>query len=161
MMRKLLQVLWILGFAVTALVYPAAWVIESRSVEVILVSPADPRAWEGNRILFELDENDRTAPDYPKKVVAIYGIEHETKRFVFLPRDRVFHPPELPTLNLLLQDTNQGEHFVQFQTVAYFAKWAVTGSGLSAIAFLVLWLVLKRRQAGRTTSGSDAPSTAA
>jgi len=158
---NLLRVFWILGFAVTALTYPVAWWIESGSVEVILVSPADRSAWDGRRILFDLDDNDKTAPDYPKKVVAIYGIEHETKRFVFLPKDKVFNPPELPSLNLLLQDTTRGEHFIQLQTVTFFAKWIVTGSGLSSIALLVLWLLLKRRQAGQTTRGSEAPSTAA
>ena len=157
-MLKLLQVLWILGFAVTALVYPAAWVIESGSVEATLVTPADRSAWEGRRVLFELDGNDKNAPDYAKKVIEIYGIAHETKQFVFVPKEKIYNPPEYPSLNLLLQ--SGGEHFVQLQTVRFFAKWAVTGSGIAAIALLGLWVLLKRHQAGRTTRGSDAPSTA-
>ena len=157
-MLKLLKAFWIMSYLVVALAYPAAWGIARTATEAILITPFHPSKVVVNR---EMDAPDKKDPDFEKKVAALYGIVSEKKLVVFVPKERFLHPEEMPEMTLLPIDKDKGENPLQLQTIYFFAKWTVTGAGAAAISLMVLWLLLSRRQAGRMTSGSAPPSSAA
>lgn len=156
-MRTLLKIAWMFGFAVVALTYPVAWGMAGLSTEAILITKFDESKIEINR---DWDKPDPKDADFEKKVVALYGIPHEKLRVLFVPQEKFLHPPEMPSLVLLPVDKQKGENPLQVQTVWFFAKWIVTAAGVVSIALLGVWYVLER-QARRTTSASEPPSTAA
>lgn len=145
-MAKLLRLGWILAFAAGALAYPAAWLIGRGAVEVYFVTPYDAKTMEVNRGLFQLDQPDPKAPDYDRKVMGLYGLPNENPDVVvFPPKDRLFQPPEKPSLRLLFVDKDKGENPLQLKTVYFFAKWVLRGALVAGGIFLVLWLRATRR----------------
>ena len=129
--------LGILGMAVGALAYPAAWGIDRASgIEVLQVWAAAPADVETNRGLWELNGSEKT------EVAGIYGTPTgQPQRVVFVDLAKVIHPREDPALALFL--AAKEDHPLQAQTLYYFALPATVGGLVVGAA---LYLFARRRK---------------
>ncbi len=144
-MANLLRVGWVLAFACTILAYPAVFAVGSTATEAYFITPHDEKRVRINEGLFEMEDHDRNAPDYPRKVMKIYGLPNESPdRVVFVAKGKFLHPKHLPSLTLLPVDKEKGENPLQEKTLYFFAKWIVRGAGAVGIALFAIWCLALR-----------------
>jgi hypothetical protein len=145
MITKFLRVGWLLAFACTILAYPAVWGISTTATEAYFITPFDAKRVEINRGMFQLDEPNPASPDYPRKVMAIYGLPNaEPDRVVLVSQEKFLRPPELPSLTLLPVDKAKGENPLQEKTIYFLARWTVRGAGSAGLLLFLLWRVALR-----------------
>jgi hypothetical protein len=135
-----MKVLWIGSFISAALTYPIAWGLAATSVEAWEIEPYDPSKVVAYQTMFMGDRNNAD------EVMSIYGNPASApNRYLFVPREKFFHPPEMPSLTLLPVDRNKGEDPLQVKTVYFFAKWIAGGAGLAGALLLWAWFARRRR----------------
>lgn len=155
---KLLKIAWIGAFAVAVLAYPVGSWMTSTAVEVWMITPHSPSVVGMNQDLFELDGVDPKDPSFERKVIDIYGNPvSEPIRVLFVPREKLVHPKEFPSLTLLPVDKAKGENPLQAATVSFLAKWTAAGASAAGILLLGLWFVLSRRTKISAPAPSDHP----
>lgn len=148
-MIKLVKAGWIAALAVAALSYPVAALVEATAIEAWRITPHPPHLIQGKRAEFEFNAIDRKAPEYASEVAGIYGSPvGQPTRFVFVSRDRLMRPREMPELVLL--PVEQGKMPVEVVTVRFIRKWALLVSGAAGLVLLPLWALLRRRRAAPT-----------
>ncbi len=138
-----LKILFALALATGIAAFPVAALLARQAVTVQQV-----RLWDDNLIAF--NQWSFGEDEWDDSVVAIYGSpEGEPLALLFVDPAQIIQPAEDPSLRLLPKRT--GEHFVQVQTVYYFAT-ITTGVALiaAALTLFLLWLVLRRRRASVT-----------
>jgi hypothetical protein len=146
---KLLRLAWLGAFIFASLVYPAVWVLGLTAVEAWEIEPLDAASVEVNQGLFELDPPDANAADYPQQVMKLYGTPRERGSYLFVSKDRLMHPKELPALALLPVRRTEGESPLQLMTVQFFAHWLFGGSALVGLALWGGWSLLRRSKLRR------------
>ncbi len=163
---RFLQGLWILAFVVSAVSYPAGLVIVQmagvRAQMIFEFSVSESIKDEAqrqkkreeaiavNRGMFDADKN---APTYSREVMELYGQpSNEEAVFLFVPRDRFFHPEELPSLTLLRVDKDKKEMPVEGAPFLFFAQWISHGCAIGGVVLMILWAWLRRRAAAKAAA---------
>ncbi len=142
-MKTLLKVGWIGAFACGALVYPAAAIIGSGAVEAWRITPHAKETVEVKRAL---EAPAKGEPDFAKKVMQLYGIPSERPiLYVFVPKEKFFHPEEMPELTLLPVDTHQKENPFELRKLQFFRPWVTGGAAVTGLVLLGVWALLRRR----------------
>jgi hypothetical protein len=148
-----MKIAWIGSFVCAALTFPTARALESMSVEVWEIAPHHRDTVTAYRLLFLMDAPDKNAPDYPQKVMEIYGIPaNAPNRYLFVPAENFFHPPErlfhpeeLPSLTLMRVDRQKSQDPLQVKTVYFFARWVAGGAGVVGVFLGSVWYYRRRR----------------
>jgi hypothetical protein len=145
--RKVLAAGWIGAFVLAALAYPAAAVFDGMAADEHVLTAFHESKVVVNQAMFELDAPDPKGPDFPRKVMEIYGIPQDKPlRVLFVPEGRFTRPKELPTLRFILVDNVTRLKPLEAQTLYFLAKWVTGGAALGGIALLAVWLFLQRRR---------------
>lgn len=146
---KALKVLWILGYGIAVVAYPAGAVVAGGATDVIQISPADAKSVEVRREMIKegidtLDKND------PKAVAQVYGTvmnDGKPVRVLFVPQEWLLRPEENPSVTLLVADPAKGQKPLQAQTVTAVAFVTSACALVGSSILLGLWFLLKRRNA--------------
>lgn len=148
-MSKILLILGGLSILFAALTYPIAAILASGAVDAYLIAAKDQSLVDVERAIFEPPKGaSKESKAYRDAVMGIYGsVTDEPTRVIFVPTERFFHPPELPTLTLLRIDKQKGENPWQVKTVYFFAPRAAAGSGAVGALLLLGGLLLKKKKA--------------
>jgi hypothetical protein len=146
-MQKLLLVGWVGAFVCAAAAYPVAALIASSSTEAYLIAAHDPKRVDGERELFNFDppKAPKDSPQYRKAVIAIYGTlaTDEMTRFVFWPKEKYLHPPELPSLTLLAKQGS--DEPIQLKTIHFLAGRMTFGASVVGVLLLAVWAIRRRK----------------
>jgi hypothetical protein len=146
MIVKLLKLGWVLALGFAALFLAAGAVIAAGAVEAYIYTPLDSKTVEVNQGLFALYNLDKKAPEYPGEVMKIYGLPtQQAIAVVFVPKEKFFHPPEMPDITMLPEDPKKGEHWVQLRAVQFFRNWSAGCAAAVGVVLLVVWLAVRRR----------------
>ncbi len=123
--KHLRMLAFVVGFGGAAATFLMAGALDRLAGrEVLIVSPYDSATIELNRVLH--------GPGDP--VAEIYGNPlSQDVRVLFVDSDRIIHPQEEPSLNLLPVDKTAGENPLQVQTLWFFARFII--GGLLALGF--------------------------
>ncbi|HVE39198.1 MAG TPA: hypothetical protein VNM14_04870 [Planctomycetota bacterium] len=147
-MQKLLLVGWIGAFVCAAAAYPVAGLISSSATEAYLIAAHDPKRVEGEKELFNFDppKAPKDSPQYRKAVIGIYGTlaTDEMTKFVFWPKEKYIHPPELPTITLLPKGGN--DEPIQLKTVTFMAGRMTVGASVVGLLLLGVWGFRRRKK---------------
>ena len=155
-MKKLLMACWILAFACAALFYPISWMLAAGATEAWRITPHDAATVQSRKALFELDAPDKNSPDYPTKVMELYGMPTQQPiKYLFVAEERFIHPPEKPDLTLLPVDPAKKEYPLELDMIRYLTPWFTGGATVTGLIFLGIWAWLRRR-----TAKSSAPQQA-
>ncbi len=132
----------IAALVATLLAFPAGWLASLAAVEVWIVTPHSPETVGLNQELITAEE----AKD-PRRVLEIYGNPvGEPIRVLFVPRDRIVHPKEMPSLAILPVDKTKGENPLQLQTVWFLARWATAGAAVVGFLLVTVLVIAPRRR---------------
>jgi hypothetical protein len=144
---KLLKVGWLGAFATAALACPAAFLLDAFSTEAQEIGPLGAAEVKVNRDMFKMDALSKDDPKYAESVVNIYGNPHgKPIRFLFVPKDKFFHPQEMPSLTLLPVARTEGEDVLQMKTVYFVATRSLFGAAGVGVLFLGAWAYVRRRR---------------
>ena len=165
---KFLGALWVLAYFLAAASYPLGlFVVSTMGVKAnLVVNPGvdknitgaaerekeREKVIETNKGMFEMDAPKKDDPEYAKKVMEIYGKPSIVEAvFLFIPKERFFHPPEMPSLTLLrvTKDDFKNEVPVEGAPFLFFAQWISHGCAIGGVVLLCLWTWLRCRVAKR------------
>ncbi|MDX9723527.1 MAG: hypothetical protein RBU37_22455 [Myxococcota bacterium] len=138
LIRALLFSLFALSLLVALAAFPTAYLIDQGAVQAQPVRLWDQPLIDFNKWQFE-------EGDWDEAIVSIYGApEGEPLRLVFVDEAKLLRPAEDPSLVLLPKA--EGEHFLQAQTLFFFARYATLAAGVAALLFGGGFFVLRRRR---------------
>ncbi len=137
-MAKVLKSLGILGLAVAALAFPAAWAIDAAGTDAYMIAGKDRASFAVNEELFDPPKGaSKDSKAYRDEVLRIYGVPtDDTTKVVFWPKEKFIHPKQLPSITILPVYKEQGENPWQVKTIYFLATRTCIAA---AVGGVVLW----------------------